>query len=196
MSRRVGTFASLILVTVLATAAQVKDGTDAPHSEGTFEEMCKAIKCAPASTIHIKMSDGKDLSVPAPAHPRVYKGEIRIMLGETVYVEAEEKEGTLTNLRAVDEVTNPSQTLVFESFQKELGSGEIHTFLGVHNPFSHYLRYRARISRLGQGFSATSTCPVPSAKMSIETWPEPVVQTLITDFQLFEPREGEKLECR
>ena len=195
---------AIILCPLTLVLSSVIASQDGGENEGklsdihldSFEDMCKKVKCVPPSTLHIKLNDGTAIDAPAPAHPTVYEGEIWIFIGETVYVEAKAKRRKLVNLRPVGRVTDPSRTLVIESFQKDVGASGPQTFIAVHNPYSRYLRYSARISRLGHSFSHTTACPVPPENMSIETWPEPVGEFVLSAFELFKPKKGASLDCR
>jgi hypothetical protein len=66
---------------------------------------------------------------------------------------------------------------------QQIASGDM--MLRVSSAYDKVLAYHAFIVTPGRnGQTPTSVCAVPAAKLSIETWPPPIVAIQVTDFQL------------
>jgi hypothetical protein len=108
-------------------------------------------------------------------------GLVVVRPGETICIAATSLGNTVALARVVDTSEGATQTIMLRSWRE--GNG---VFLTVRNPFSRYLAYRAGVVLPGEVRPRdTKTCPALSDyRPTIEHWPHPVDEILLTDFRL------------
>ncbi|MGH6934391.1 MAG: hypothetical protein ACREEE_18400 [Dongiaceae bacterium] len=118
---------------------------------------------------------------------------ISLYPGETIYVEAEEKNGQLENRRVVTDNSNPDRTLVLKLEQLPAPLGMM---LNVTNPFQEMLKYHVEMMIPGEDkLRQTSSCPVvPNGGQGLEMWPHPISQLVFHDFRMLEPEAEMRCE--
>ena len=171
----------------LLTPASATGGETEP---GSLEDLCKTVYCRHIDTIQIKLSNGSiaeyQIGNPVPVFDGKY---LIIFVGETVYLEAEERDGSIGNFRAVPDLVHPDRTMTFKLYQTDFGM-----MLSVNNPFSKLIKFHADMAvPERQGFYKTSTCPVFSG--SFESWPHPIIQLLVHDFRILDQDDPKAGSC-
>ncbi|MDP8266807.1 MAG: hypothetical protein P9M07_07695 [Candidatus Aceula meridiana] len=152
------------------------------NDEMNLEEICEGIYCRKVD-FKLKQEDGSVQDVSFSKVPVAQEGAVVIFPGETIYLEADEGENSLENLRAVESLVNPDKTLVFK-FSQEEDSAKM-TLNVEKNPFSKAIKYHAEIVFPNGALQQTSTCPVRPGIGVYELWPHPIFQMLLRDFRLF-----------
>jgi hypothetical protein len=164
--------AALFLVLVTAAPSAVM-GSDA-------ESVCAQVLCRPASTVKLRLDGDRVVEAPMPKGPYFHNGVVSILPGETLYLEADDAGGQLSNTRAVAAPKNKANTIVVKLEQLHDPKLDRHMLLTVTNPFSKPLRYQAAIQRAGTiSVAMTSACAVQPASQNYEHWPEPLVQVMM-----------------
>jgi hypothetical protein len=141
-------------------------------------EMCAKTKCQRDLRVTLKDKSGATFdrtfpTLPAAAQPF----GVIVVAGQTVFVEADVVDGKLVNLVSVGKVSNPSKTIT-ATFEQVDGKGMM---LTVSNPFPDMLKFRMAIMPLDQqGLLKTSSCPVGARIRSVEMWPDPIFQVVLT----------------
>jgi hypothetical protein len=151
----------------------------------TLQEACKTVltNCRHDLTVHFRQLDGteyrKTFELTYP--PVQNKTSVTIFPGETLHLAATVDGDRISELVPVSVVDDASRTI-------ELTLGQMpdkpDMMLTVTNPFNRLLKYRAAIQVPPQSdLIKTSTCTVLAGKQGIETWPYPVFQVLLSEFQ-------------
>jgi len=143
----------------------------------------KILECAETPLTRAAKAAIKDLEAGIPrcesGHEHALSGGIvTIRPGETICLGMREEGSALLPTQVVAPPVDPARTIILRSWRD--GND---TFLTVHNPFPEQIKYRAGILLPGeQRHRKTSSCPVPSGRSSLEHWPHPIVEFLLTDF--------------
>jgi len=98
---------------------------------------------------------------------------IQIYPGESIFIEIDQENGVIKNIKAVKEVKDPVKTLTI-SFTQSVNK-KVHELmmLKVTNPFSNKLSYQASIYLLKQKKWVTTTVyPIETGQSGFETWPD------------------------
>ena len=112
-----------------------------------------------------------------PKGPYVAEGFINVLAGEEIMVEFDDTDGVLSNPRYVKTVAKPERTISFRLEQNDEG-----TVLQVKNPFSKSIIYDCAIQHYSEErFRKTSIIPVQARLMSLEMWPYPVAQVVVSN---------------
>lgn len=123
-------------------------------------------------------------------------GNIYILAGQTLNVEADIVDGKLTNMHLVDKVVRPEKTIIVNLEQASNPTRTLNMLLSVRNPFDKPLKYSAGMMVLDGpdgAVYATDTCPVLSKLLGVENWPMPIFQLILTNFHTLEP--SDKATC-
>ena len=109
---------------------------------------------------------------------------VQIYPGETIFLEAEEKEGKLI-LTSVKEVTDPSKTVTVSCSQNVEDDKHQVVMIQVVNPFKKKLSYAARMFLLATNtWVTTNVLPVQPKLIGIEMWPDVVVSFGLGEWKL------------
>ncbi|MDP9040798.1 MAG: hypothetical protein M3N30_02375 [Bacteroidota bacterium] len=110
---------------------------------------------------------------------------IQLYPGETVYIEVEQENGTIKNLKAVNEIKDSSKTVIISFSQTVKKRVHENMMLKVNNPFPYQLIYEARIFRLVQKkWGVTDVYPVEAGLYGIEIWHEVIISIALSDWKL------------
>ena len=86
--------------------------TSSQTGSGSLQELCKTVYCRQIDTIRIKLSNGSIAEYQIGKLVPVFDGKyLVIFVGETVYLEAEERDGSIGNFRAVPDLVHPDRTM-------------------------------------------------------------------------------------
>jgi len=100
---------------------------------------------------------------------------VQLYPGETVFIEAEVKEGAIVKMRGVKENKHPEKTVAISFTQ--ISNGQVHEsmMLKIQNPFQQELVYSAMIFLTKQSrWAKTSVLPVSGGLAAYETWPDAI----------------------
>lgn len=109
---------------------------------------------------------------------------LQIYPGETVFIEIEQENGIIKNVRAVPEIKYPEKTLTVFFAQTVKKKTHEMMLLKVDNPFKYALKYDAKIYLMQyKKWINTNVFSVPAGLSSFETWPELVSTIAIADWK-------------
>jgi hypothetical protein len=177
-------------MTVVSFAALAACGGQPVTAADDLGEICATLLCRQPGPFRMTKDDGTTFDMRIrKAGPFVHEGRVSVLANETVYVEAEMRDGQLVELTAVPSVRQPEKTLVF-ALSQEPGRPEM--MLQVTNPFPQPVKYHAVMMVPDRdGLLQTSTCPViGGGRAAFEMWSHAVFQLLLFDFRLLDPNAG------
>lgn len=109
---------------------------------------------------------------------------VQIYPGETIYLEAEQKDGKLV-LRSVKAIMDSSKTITVTCVQTVNKGKHENVMLKVTNPFNKSLTYSARMFPLkANKWVVTDVIPVQPNIMGIEMWPYVIITFGLSDWKL------------
>lgn len=101
---------------------------------------------------------------------------IQLYPGETIYVEADEENGVIKNMKVVKEIAIPEKTLSITFTQSAKKKVHELMMLKIQNPFKYNLSYKAKIFLLqNKKWVDTDVIPVHAELMAFETWPDIII---------------------
>jgi hypothetical protein len=109
---------------------------------------------------------------------------LQLYPGETVFIEIEQENGTIKNIRAVPEIKYPEKTLTI--FFAQTVKKKVHEMmlLKIDNPFRYALKYDAKIYLMQyKKWINTNVFAVPPGLSSFETWPDLVSTIAVADWK-------------
>ena len=136
-------------------------------------------------TLSMPVSKDSYYQSPIPTSPFVVGPKIlQLFPGETVFLEIEEKDGTITNVKSVKENKNPDRTLEISFVQNVEGKVHSNMVLKVKNPFKRDLLYEAVIRLMKtERWVETSIIPVKAGLLGIEMWPDVIVSIALNEWK-------------
>lgn len=181
------TAAGLLLLAACAGAPAGRMPADADpaiavqQQAETEQRMCAAAGCRHDVTIRLQRRDGSRYERSfATFPPSVMGGNVMIVPGETLHIEAEVEGDRLIGLQIVETVRHPERTVTARFVQQDDGSMLLH----LQNPFDRPLKFHMALMPLSTDrLFRSSSCPVIAGGSAYEHWPFPVFQLL-----LLEPR--------
>ena len=185
LSPRFAAYASpsirLIVVTVLVAlmpSSALGDG------EPAQEEICSITTCREEGIAQVWLAENRYVEIQLEGSAIAYDANISLYPGDKYSIEADFSEGQISNLRpALAESTKNTISVSVEQEVEE--SGQIQTYLLVHNPFDYPLRYEAYMeTEGGEEYQYTSSCPVQPGLITYEQWQYPVVHLMMTEARL------------
>jgi hypothetical protein len=109
---------------------------------------------------------------------------VQIYPGETIYLEAEEKDGKLI-LSSVKAIKDSTKTISVTCTQSVNKGNHENVMLKVTNPFNRSLTYSARMFHLkANKWLVTNVLPVRPGLTSFEMWPDVIITFGLFDWQL------------
>jgi len=157
------------------------------------EELCSITTCREPGVAQVWLAENRYVEIQLEGSAIAYDANISLFPGDKYSIEADFSEGQISNLRpALAESTKSTISVSFEQEIEE--SGQIQTYLLVHNPFDYPLRYEAYMeTEGGEEYQYTSSCPVQPGLMTYEQWQYPVVHLMMTEVRLltdYDPAVG------
>lgn len=182
----------LLLAAICAAApAAAQDSS----SREDLIALCETMLCRQPGIVHLTLDDGRQQETRFDEpRPIIIDGErITVYAGETIFVEADLDGDRLVNLRAVEAIANPENTIVLELQQKV---GKPYMLLTVKNPFPRPLKYHLLMLLPTDGeLRRTSSCPViANGGQAFESWPHAIFQLVLIEPRLL-PAESTNLSC-
>ena len=153
-----------------------------------FSAYSQADNALPARTAYklsLPVTKGSVYEMDVAATPYVQNQTIvQIYPGETIYLEAGEKDGKLV-LHSVKEIKNPTKTITVTCTQNVSKRAHENVMLKVTNPFDKSLSYSARMFLLkANKWVGTNVLPVQPGIMGIEMWPDVIITFGLSDWEL------------
>ena len=177
--------ASLITQRIfLAVLVTFMPGIAFGDSELSQEEICSMTTCREEGVAQVWLAGNRYVEIQLEGSAIAYDANISLYPGDKYSIEADFSEGQISNLRpALAESTKNTISVSFEQEVEE--SGQIQTYLLVHNPFDYPLRYEAYMeTEGGEEYQYTSSCPVQPGLITYEQWQYPVVHLMMTEVRL------------
>lgn len=116
----------------------------------------------------------------------VYSNSVKLFLGDSIYIEANNTRKMLSDFVRVNSITDSTKTISFKFTYDKFGSNNA-SILKVSNPFSKVLSYKAKIRIApGKRYSETSIMPVWGGIFGMEMWPYKIESIILYDFELKE----------
>ena len=173
-------FQRICLALLIALTPSIAFG----ESELSQEEICSITTCREAGVAQVWLAGNRYLEIQLEGSTIAHEANISLYPGDKYSIEADFTEGQISNLRPALAETEKSTISV--SFEQEIEeSGQIQTYLLVHNPFDYPLRYEAYMeTEGGDEYQYTSSCAVQPGLMTYEQWQYPVVHLMMTQVRL------------
>jgi hypothetical protein len=109
---------------------------------------------------------------------------LQLFPGETVFIEIEQVNGSITDIKSVKENKNPDKTLEISFAQNVNDKVHSNMVLKVKNPFKQDLSYAATIRLMNTGnWAATSIIPVKAGLMGYEMWPDVIISIALNEWK-------------
>lgn len=181
-------FVAIFLLVTLTGCQLTTDETPKPPifvKPLTLEQYCESNTCREDIDILVATPEGEYTLTQLQYWPVVYQGDIIVLPGERVYVEAQiNSENKITDLQAVQENKNPERT--FELFFAQI-RGSYGMFFSVRNPLKNPVYFEFHLTDIEGKQYRVSSCPVRSNRSFLERWPEPAKQITLSNPRILEP---------
>lgn len=182
---------SMSVEPAISSAAASGEATKAGASAEELEraKFCSTMECRGPTEVKLRYANGDVITRKFQwFNPVVQDDAVTILPGETLYIEAEVNDGRLTRLHRVDSLRNPGKTLVLKFSQATSGTDML---LSVSNPFLKTLKYHlAAMATESSPLTKLASCPVRPGTESFETWPNPVFQLVLMQFEFASSQVG------
>jgi hypothetical protein len=172
-------FAGIVAAAALLVSAPLlaQDGQQPGKASTETNNACATGKCQHNVRITLKDKNGATFdrvleNVPAVVQPFGFG----VIVGQTVYIEADVVDGKLVNLVSVDKISAPEKTIT-ATFEQVDGKDMM---LTITNPYQKMLKFSMGIVPLGQKrLVKTTSCPVGAGIRSVELWSDPISQVVL-----------------
>lgn len=175
---------SALLCTLGASAAQPPPLEVARSSVETLgmslQSFCETNACRKNSRIVLRTGQDTLNANLDMFWPVLHDGVIHVLPGEKLYLELDWEGNSLRAIRQVPAVVDAARTLTIEFLQRDAALDMV---LQVRNPFAFPIKYHADMGNFQGGVTQTSTCPVRAGMISIEQWPHPITQLILSGVQ-------------
>jgi len=174
-----------IVMTAMPCLAQALDQSTA--AKNAREELCRRVLCRPATTVRLLLKDGMVIEVPfEDVSPIVLpNGWVTILPAEEIHIAFDVDDGTLSNPRAVQELTGSQASLSFR-FNQDPDTGD--SKLRITSTLKHTVKFDLGMMLPdGDDILSTSSCPVQAGLRSYEHWSFPVFQLIAARFRVLGP---------
>src|SRR5687768_13703851 len=105
---------------------------------------------------------------------------VQLYPGETVFVEIEQENGKVTNVRAVAENKYPEKTLIISLTQQTRKNVHQSIMLKIDNPFKYTLKYEAKTYMLQYKNRVNArVLPISPGLSAFETWAEVITSVAV-----------------
>ncbi|EGN75429.1 hypothetical protein A28LD_1042 [Idiomarina sp. A28L] len=151
----------------------------------TLEQYCETNTCREDIDILVATAEGEYTLTQLQYWPVVYQGDITVLPGERLYIEADiDDENNITELRAVEENEHPERT--FELFFAQI-RGSYGMFFSVRNPLESPVHFDFELTDVNGREFRVGSCPVRSNRSFLERWAEPAMQITLSNPRILEP---------
>lgn len=181
-------FLSCMIFSQLVFADDGKPESAKPESEQEKldREICENTKCQKNIRIKLTEKNGKTYDRTFKVLPGVIQDfGITVYAGQTVFIEAEVKDGKLVDLKAVDSIVKTENTITIKFEQIEKGG----MMLSIQSPFKETIKFNMGIMPMDTDrLLKTSSCPV--MRGSYEMWQEPIFQIVLANPRILEDSDS------
>ncbi len=162
-----------------------------------LQEICAKVSCRPETEVTLMVDAERFFQTTVISSPYVYDGVVQILPGEKLYFEADHQaDGSLANLRHVEQPVNLERTFEASFFQDTEGREHRGMILRIKSPMDGIVRYKAGINLAGRdGVFKTSTCPLRQGVPVMEMWQDLILFAVLTEFRIVDPESGEASVC-
>lgn len=184
---------SLIILTLSAcNSGNVKKDSPPKESEDliSMEEYCAKEQCRRNKKVSFLTDTGPIDQTLEIYWPVVQGNQLSLLPGDKVYIEAEIKDGLITSLNQVSEITTPEKTLVFDFQQID---GKVDMMLSVKNPFSSFIKFSLNMIDFRGQPHQTSSCPVAAGGGVYEMWPHAIPELMVSNIRVLS--ETDSMAC-
>lgn len=109
---------------------------------------------------------------------------LQLFPGESVFIEVEQKDGLITDIKSVRENTNKNKTLEISFRQNVENDKHADMVLKVKNPFKQDLSYEATIRLMKtEKWVSTSIIPVKAGLVGVEMWPDVIISIALSELK-------------
>ena len=109
---------------------------------------------------------------------------LQLFPGDTVFIEVEQNNGRIVELKSVKENKNRDKTLEISFVQNAEDGKHANMVLKVKNPFKQDLLYEALIKTIkAENWVPTSIIPVKGGLIGIEMWPDVIVSIALAEWK-------------
>jgi len=165
------------MLLIMLSTCLVAMGQQQQTADQAREAVCQRVPCRSVTTVRVKLNSKEYSEMEFPSGPYVAEGVINVLVGEEILVEFDNSGEALSNPHYVKNAAKPERTISFHLEQSDEG-----TVLQVKNPFSKSIIYDCLIQHYSeQRLRKTSILPVQAGLMSLEMWPYPVVQVVVSN---------------
>ncbi len=181
-------FLSCMIFSQLVFADDGKPESAKPEleQEKLDREICENTKCQKNVRIKLTEKNGKTYDRTFKVLPGVIQDfGITVYAGQTVFIEAEVKDGKLVDLKAVDSIVKTENTITIKFEQIEKGG----MMLSIQSPFKETIKFNMGIMPMDTDrLLKTSSCPV--MRGSYEMWQEPIFQIVLANPRILEDSDS------
>ena len=159
----------------------------AEQSGKPIEEVCKQTECREPYLVELFLDPNSVYKEEMGASPYVFENIVYILPGESFFVDAELKDGKITNLGYSQEAKEGIQQFELKFYQYRDDPKHPMMMFRIKNPFDKPVVYKAAILLHNkEGIFDTSTVPIMPGAYSYESWPYPIPELLLGDFRFDE----------
>ncbi len=167
----------IAFLVILFSMGLAANGQQQQTADQAREAVCQRVTCRPATKIRLKLSKNEYFELEFPKGPYVADGFVNILPGEELFVEFDDV--NVTNPHYVKAIAKPERTISIHLEQTDEG-----TILQVENAFARDIIYDCLIQHYRQKrLESTSIIPVRARLMSIEMWPYPIAQAVVSNIR-------------
>lgn len=153
----------------------------------SIDEVCALTACRESYSIKLYLDKENIYKEKLDRSPYIFNDLAYICPGESFYIDVELSSGKITKLSYSKEKKADTKQIHLSFSQENQGEETPMMMLKVSNPFDQALSYEAgMLLHDRDGVFGTSIIPVMPNLVSFETWPYPIVQLIIANFQLIE----------
>ena len=107
----------------------------------------------------------------------------QIYPGESIFIEIEQLNGVIKNVKAVAENKFPEKTITISFTQSTKKKAHELMMLKIGNPFKYALKYNTKIYLMQhKKWVNTNVLPVPAGLSAFETWPDIITSIALADW--------------
>ena len=159
----------------------------ADESEPSIEEVCNQTECREPRLVELYLDSDSVYREEMGVSPYVFENIVYILPGESFYVDVEVKDGEIVKLGYSQEAKGETKQFELKFSQNRDDPEHPMMMFRIKNPFDKLVIYKAAIILHNRdGIFNTSTAPIMPRVFSFETWPYPIVELLLGDFQFEE----------
>lgn len=172
-------------LTIICLSLLVAFSLSGEPKQLTLEEVCKLTDCRDPLLVKLFLDKENIYNEELGKSPYVFNDLAYIAAGEEFYLDVQLSNGQISKITYSKEKDDTKNQIHLRFSQENQGKENPMMMLKVQNPFNKALSYEAgMILHDREGVFGTSIIPVMPKLLSFESWSHPIVQLILTDFQL------------